>query len=50
MGDFDFLAECMLQEQNSSELNWGEQYVCPNCGEPFDGHHCENCNYIEMYF
>lgn len=49
MEEFDFLAEDMLQEQDS-DLNWGEQYICPNCGEPFDGHHCENCNYTEMFY
>lgn len=49
MEEFDFLAEEMLQEQDF-DLDWGEQYVCPNCGEPFDSHHCENCSYTEMYF
>lgn len=49
MEDFNFLAECMLQEQDS-ELDWGELYVCPNCSEPFDGHHCENCNYTEKFY
>jgi hypothetical protein len=23
------------------------QFICPNCGEPFDGHECENCKYTE---
>lgn len=23
------------------------QYTCPNCGELFDGHECENCKYTE---
>lgn len=25
----------------------GKQFICPNCGEPFDGHECENCKYTE---
>ena len=24
-----------------------KQFICPNCGEPFDGHECENCKYTE---
>ena len=39
-----------MEEVNPIELDWGEQYVCPNCDELFDGHHCESCNYTEMYF
>ena len=31
----------------SSEPLYEPQYTCPNCGELFDGHECENCHYIE---
>lgn len=27
--------------------NTGSKFICPNCGEPFDGHECENCKYTE---
>lgn len=27
--------------------DYGKQFICPNCGEPFDGHECENCKYTE---
>lgn len=30
--------------------NWGKQFTCPNCGKPFDGHHCENYEYTEQYY
>ena len=30
-----------------SEVTYGPQYVCPNCGELFDGRECENCHYVE---
>ena len=29
------------------EVTYEPQYTCPNCGELFDGHECENCHYIE---
>ena len=29
------------------EVIYEPQYTCPNCGELFDGHECENCHYIE---
>ena len=29
------------------EVIYAPQYICPNCDEPFDGHECENCHYIE---
>lgn len=31
-------------------LDWNEQYTCPNCSEPFDGHHCESCGYTEIFY
>lgn len=31
----------------SSAYDYGKQFTCPNCGEPFDGHECENCHYTE---
>lgn len=49
MEKFDFIYE-KSTIVNSSDLNWGKQYVCPNCGESFDGHHCEECNYTEMFY
>ncbi len=30
-----------------SEVTYGPQYICPNCGELFDGRECENCHYVE---
>lgn len=27
--------------------DYGTQFICPNCEEPFDGHECENCKYTE---
>ena len=27
--------------------SYGKQFICPDCGEPFDGHECENCKYTE---
>lgn len=29
------------------EITYAPQYTCPNCGELFDGHECENCHYTE---
>lgn len=49
MEEFDFIYE-ESTIVDSSDLDWGEQYVCPNCGEPFDGHHCENCEYTERFY
>lgn len=31
----------------STEPTYAPQYTCPNCGELFDGHECENCHYTE---
>lgn len=31
----------------STEPLYGPQYTCPDCGELFDGHECENCHYTE---
>lgn len=31
----------------STEPVYAPQYTCPNCGELFDGHECENCHYTE---
>ena len=31
----------------STEPIYTSQYTCPNCGELFDGHECENCHYTE---
>ena len=31
----------------SIACDYGKQFICPNCGEPFDGHECENCKYTE---
>lgn len=33
--------------EESIACDYGKQFVCPNCGEPFDGHKCENCKYTE---
>lgn len=45
------MAELELQEVNTTEessvYDYGKQFTCPNCGEPFDGHECENCHYTE---
>ena len=29
------------------KVTYEPQYTCPNCGELFDGHECENCHYVE---
>lgn len=29
------------------EIIYEPQYTCPNCGELFNGHKCENCHYTE---
>ena len=29
------------------EITYAPQYTCPNCGELFNGHECENCHYTE---
>lgn len=50
MEDFDFYIDEMVKDQDSSDIDWGTQYTCPNCGEPFDGHHCESCGYTEMFY
>ena len=31
----------------STESVYAPQYTCPNCGELFNGHKCENCHYTE---
>ena len=45
------LVELELETQEvvdeSIACNYGEQFICPNCGETFDGHECENCKYTE---
>lgn len=45
------MAELELEEQEIVETaitcDYGKQFICPNCGEPFDGHKCENCKYTE---
>nr|UVN09365.1 MAG: hypothetical protein [Bacteriophage sp.] len=45
------MAELELEEQEVVETatacDYGKQFICPNCGEPFDGHECENCKYTE---
>ena len=33
--------------EESIACDYGKQFICPNCGELFDGHECENCKYIE---
>lgn len=33
--------------EESIACDYGKQFICPNCGEPFDGHECENCKYTE---
>lgn len=44
-------AELELETQQVVEesiaCDYGKQFICPNCGEPFDGHECENCKYTE---
>lgn len=48
---FRNMAELELEEQEVVETatacDYGKQFICPNCGEPFDGHECENCKYTE---
>lgn len=48
---FRDMAELELETQQVVEesiaCDYGKQFVCPNCGEPFDGHECENCKYTE---
>ena len=48
---FRDMAELELETQEivdeSIACDYGKQFICPNCGEPFDGHECENCKYTE---
>lgn len=48
---FRNMAELELETQQMVEdsiaCDYGKQFICPNCGEPFDGHECENCKYTE---
>lgn len=48
---FRDMAELELETQQVVEesiaCDYGKQFICPNCGEPFDGHECENCKYTE---
>lgn len=48
---FKNMAELELETQEivdeSIACDYGKQFICPNCGEPFDGHECENCKYTE---
>ena len=48
---FKNMAELELETQQVVEesiaCDYGKQFICPNCGEPFDGHECENCKYTE---
>ena len=45
------MAELELETQQVVEesiaCDYGKQFICPNCGEPFGGHECENCKYTE---
>lgn len=41
-------SEIKTQEiDESTTCDYGKRFICPNCGEPFDGHECENCYYTE---
>ena len=48
---FNNMIELELETQQmvdeSIAYDYGKQFICPNCGEPFDGHKCENCKYTE---
>ena len=48
---FNNMTELELETQQmvdeSIAYDYGKQFICPNCGEPFDGHECENCKYTE---
>lgn len=48
---FRDMAELELETQQVVEesiaCDYGKQFICPNCSEPFDGHECENCKYTE---
>lgn len=35
----------LFEDTSSKEYNWGLDYICPNCDEPYDGYYCENCGY-----
>ena len=39
--------ETQQMVDESIAYDYGKQFICPNCGEPFDGHECENCKYTE---
>lgn len=45
------MAELEFKEQEivktTITCDYGKQFICPNCGEPFDGQECENCKYTE---
>lgn len=45
MAELELETQQMVEE--SIACDYGKQFVCPNCGEPFDGHECENCKYTE---
>lgn len=41
-------SEIKTQEiDESTTCDYSKQFICPNCGEPFDRHECENCYYTE---
>lgn len=41
---FRNMAELELETQ---QCDYSKQFICPDCGEPFDGHECKNCKYTE---
>lgn len=45
------MAELELETQQVVEesiaCDYDRQFICPDCGGPFDGHECENCKYTE---
>lgn len=47
MDDFDWDEENLYDDQIEDGL---DTYVCPQCGNIYNGEHCYYCGYIEYYF
>ena len=44
-----YFGEFTPHDVDSPELDYGDIYTCPNCGEPYDGIYCSTCHYSDIY-
>lgn len=47
--DVLYFEESTPYDVDSSDLDYGDIYTCPNCGESYDGIFCHACHYSDLY-